>query len=169
MDYGSIFFKDKAPLGFGEDWDQDWEKVPFPVVTYTLFLTFVISVTFIAFNVLVGLTVDDIRNILNNADTRTRIMKNDFLCRIEQTPPWIQTKKKRPLDTTISKKTQFGAMIWNEIEKRHLEYTKKGKLEDEMNRMQSEMNEMKSKNNELKEMLVNTNTMIADIKRSLRD
>ena len=111
MDYGSIFFKDKPPLGFGEDWDQDWENLPFPVVTYTLFLTFVISVTFIAFNVLVGLTVDDIRNILTLGNTKTLMMKNDFMiCQIPNTG--LMSEKRIHLDGTITKKTQFGMVIW---------------------------------------------------------
>ena len=157
MDYGSIFFKDKAPLGFGEDWDQDWEKVPFPVVTYTLFLTFVISVTFIAFNVLVGLTVDDIRKILNNAETRNLMMKNDFMIwqmgQVEQIP-WIKTRQKDPLNNIITKRTQFGMLIWKEIEKRQVECMKEVKMGDELNKM-------KWRIKELKEMNINTNKLFA--------
>ena len=156
MDYGSIFFKDKPPLGFGDDWDQDWEKVPFPVVTYTLFLTFVISVTFIAFNVLVGLTVDDIRKILNNAETRNLMMKNDFMIwqmgQVEQIP-WIKTRQKDPLNNIITKRTQFGMLIWKEIEKRQVESRKKGKVEKELSEVQEKMKE-------LKVMLVDTNKFI---------
>ena len=158
MDYGSIFYKDKPPLGFGDDWDQDWEKVPFPAVTCTFFLTFVISMTFIVFNVLVGLTVDDIRNILNIADTRTLMMKNDFMiCQMGQAEqvPWMKNKKnKNPLNNTISKRTPFEAMIWKEIEKRQMESRSKGKMEEEMNKMQSKINE-------LKEMNSNTNKLVA--------
>ena len=156
MDYGSIFFKDKPPLGFGDDWDQDWEKVPFPVVTYTLFLTFVISVTFIAFNVLVGLTVDDIRKILNNAETRNLMMKNDFMIwqmgQVEQIL-WIKTRQKDPLNNIITKRTQFGMLIWKEIEKRQVESRKKGKVEKELSEVQEKMKE-------LKVMLVDTNKFI---------
>merc|ERR1711971_401260 len=70
IEYGEIFFKDNPPTGFGPDWDQDWEKVPFPFMTYSMFVIFFFSVSIVALNVLVGLTVDDIRNFLDNADLR---------------------------------------------------------------------------------------------------
>ena len=44
-----------------------------------MFLAFVICVTFVAFNVLVGLTVDDIRNFLANADLRKLSMRLEFI------------------------------------------------------------------------------------------
>ena len=58
--------------------------MPFPVVTYTMFLAFVICVTFVAFNVLVGLTVDDIRKFLGNADLRKLSMRLEFIRQMEQ-------------------------------------------------------------------------------------
>ena len=84
IEYGEIFFKDKPPEGFGLLWDQDWFKVPFPFVTYTMFIAFVIAVTFLAFNVLVGLTVDDIRKFLGNADLRKLSMRLEFIRQMEQ-------------------------------------------------------------------------------------
>ena len=157
IEYGDIFFKDRPPIGFGDDWDQDWEKVPFPAVTYTMFLAFVICVTFVAFNVLVGLTVDDIRNFLANADLRKLSMRLEFIRQMEQVP-WIAkglcTKKgKKDLDTTISKENYFGAMIWKEIEKRQVESRKKGKMEKDLSKVQEEMKELKS-------MIVDTNKFI---------
>ena len=44
-------------------------------MTYSMFIAFVIAVTFLAFNVLVGLTVDDIRKFLGNADLRKLSMR----------------------------------------------------------------------------------------------
>ena len=164
IEYGSIFFKDKAPLNFGEEeWDQGWEKVPFPVVTYTMFIGFVIAGTFLAFNVLVGLTVDDIRKFLDNADLRKVSMRLEFIRQMEQVEQihWIMTKKKDPLNNTISKKTSFEAMIWKEIEKREMKSRKKGKMEEEMNKMQSKIKE-------LKEMNIHTNKLVAEIKSSLQ-
>ena len=40
----------------------------FPFITYTTFLVFFFLVSIVALNVLVGLTVDDIWNFLENAD-----------------------------------------------------------------------------------------------------
>ena len=155
IEYGSIFFKDKPPLGFGDGWDQDWEKVPFPVVTYTMFIAFVIAGTFLAFNVLVGLTVDDIRKFLDNADLRKVSMRLEFIRQMEQVEQiqWIKTKKKDPMNNIISKKTSFEAMIWKEIEKRQVESRKKGKVEKELSEVQEKMKE-------LKVMLVDTNKFI---------
>ena len=84
IEYGEIFFKDKPPLNFGDQWDQDWFKVPFPFITYSMFIAFVIAVTFLAFNVLVGLTVDDIRKFLGNADLRKLSMRLEFIRQMEQ-------------------------------------------------------------------------------------
>ena len=155
IEYGEIFFKDRPPIGFGDEWDQDWEKVPFPVVTYSMFLAFVICVTFVAFNVLVGLTVDDIRNFLANADLRKLSMRLEFIRQMEQVQqiPWIIAKEKKPLDTSISKETSFGSEIWKEIEKRQVERRKKGKVERELSEMQEKMKELKM-------MLVDTNKLI---------
>ena len=163
IEYGSIFFKDKPPLDFGDKWDQDWEKVPFPVVTYTMFIAFVIAGTFLAFNVLVGLTVDDIRKFLDNADLRKVSMRLEFIRQMEQVDQiqWIKTKKKDPLNNIIAKKTSFEDMIWKEIEKREMKSRKKGKIEEEMNKMQSKIKE-------LKEMNINTNKLVAEIKSSLQ-
>ena len=158
IEYGDIFFKDQAPLGWGPNWDQNWEKVPFPVVTYTMFLAFVISVTFVAFNVLVGLTVDDIRKFQGNADLRKLSMRLEFIRQVEQVGSW--KPKDEALDNKITKETKFGATIWKKIERRQLEETKKGKMEEEMSVMQAQIKE-------LKEMQIDTNNAIADIKSIL--
>ena len=158
IEYGDIFFKDQPPLGWGPNWDQNWEKVPFPVVTYTMFLAFVISVTFVAFNVLVGLTVDDIRKFQGNADLRKLSMRLEFIRQVEQVGSW--KPKDEALDNKITKETKFGATIWKKIERRQLEETKKGKMEEEMNVMQAQIKE-------LKEMQIDTNNAIADIKSIL--
>ena len=113
IEYGDIFFKDQPSLGWGPNWDQNWEKVPFPVVTYTMFLAFVISVTFVAFNVLVGLTVDDIRKFQGNADLRKLSMRLKFIRQVEQVGSW--KPKDEALDNQITKETKFGATIWKKI------------------------------------------------------
>ena len=153
IEYGDIFFKDRPPIGFGDDWDQDWEKVPFPAVTYTMFLAFVICVTFVAFNVLVGLTVDDIRNFLQNADLRKISMRLEFIRQMEQVQKISCITTKKDLDTKISKENCFGAMIWKQIEKRQVESRKKGKVEKDLSEMQEKMKELKA-------MLVDTNKFI---------
>ena len=75
IDYSEIFFKDNPPLQWGDKWDQGHEMVPFPVITYGMFLIFLVFVSIVAINVLVGLTVDDIRNFLENADLRKLTMR----------------------------------------------------------------------------------------------
>ena len=131
--------------------------MPFPVVTYTMFLAFVICVTFVAFNVLVGLTVDDIRKFLGNADLRKLSMRLEFIRQMEQVHknPWISywRNKEEGLDDTVTKETTFGAQIWKEIQKRQVENKKKGKMDKEISKMQKEMKK-------LKVMLVETNKLI---------
>ena len=165
IEYGSIFFKDKPPLGFGDGpdgWDQDWEQVPFPFVTYTMFIAFVIAVTFLAFNVLVGLTVDDIRNFLGNADLRKLCMRLEFIRQMEQVGILGCWGKRVLVDKTITKKTSFEVMIWKDIEKRKIKSRKKGKIEDELSKMQSKIKE-------LKEMNTNTNKLVAEVRMSMAE
>ena len=175
IEYGDIFFKDRPPIGFGKDWDQDWEKVPFPVVTYSMFIAFVIVVTFLAFNVLVGLTVDDIRKFLEDADLRNVRMRLEFICQMEQHKQirWIKTKilgmKRDPLNNTIAKTTSFQAMIWKEIEKRKMKSRAKGKMEDELNKTQLKIKELKKMNTATNNLVAEMNLSIAEIKSSIAE
>ena len=141
--------------------------MPFPVVTYTMFLAFVICVTFVAFNVLVGLTVDDIRKFLGNADLRKLSMRLEFIRQMEQVQKnkWIShwRNKGEGLDDTVNtKKTNFGAQIWKEIQKRQVENKKKGKMEKEISKMQKEMKKMK-------EMLSDTNKLVKSALQKLEN
>ena len=62
FDYGDIFF---GPDG----------KVAFPFVTYAMFLFFFFLLSIITLNLLVGLTVDDIKNFLDEADLKNLKLK----------------------------------------------------------------------------------------------
>ena len=61
FDYSTIFF--------------DSGKVPFPSVTYTLFLVFFFLISIVTLNLLVGLTVDDIKASLDEAENKNLTMK----------------------------------------------------------------------------------------------
>ena len=50
-------------------------KVPFPFVTYSMFVFFFFLLSIIALNLLVGLTVDDIKNFLDEADLKNLKLK----------------------------------------------------------------------------------------------
>merc|ERR1719500_2290469 len=133
IDYSEIFFKDNPPLGWADKWDQDWESVPFPVITYGMFLVFLFLVSIVAINVLVGLTVDDIRNFLENADLRKLTMRLKFILMMER----LTMKKghnKEKLDDQIKKgKLEASTTsdliskvrIWEKLD----DQIKKGKLE----------------------------------------
>ena len=113
MDYVSIFFKDNPPLGWGNDWDQDWEKVPFPFITYGMFLVFFFFVSIVALNVLVGLTVDDIRNFLENADLRKLTMRLKFILQMEQLT--MKNGENKELDMYIYKKDKLEASATSDL------------------------------------------------------
>merc|ERR1712223_2231453 len=152
------------PLDFGDKWDQDWFKVPFPFITYSMFIAFVIAVTFLAFNVLVGLTVDDIRKFLGNADLRKLSMRLEFIRQMEQVEQisWIMTKEKGALNRTITKRTAFEARIWKEVENRKIRSRKIGRIEEELSKTQAKIKD-------LKEIITNTNTVVAEIKSSIAE
>ena len=151
MDYVSIFFKDNPPLGWGNDWDQDWEKVPFPFITYGMFLVFFFLVSIVALNVLVGLTVDDIRNFLENADLVKLTMRLKFSLRRQ----WLLGKWEDKEDL-ITKQLNLEASatsdlvaryqtatsdliskvrIWEKIEKKQEEIRRKSEAEQEKRNM----------------------------------
>ena len=141
-----------------------------------MFLAFVIAVTFLAFNVLVGLTVDDIRNFLGNADLRKLSMRLEFIRQMEQVKhsklylSWFAERTDSSLQhfSTITKNTPYEAKIFKEIEKRQMEIRKEGKMEVELKKLQAKMEHQQSKIKELKEMHVHTNNLMADIKASLQ-
>ena len=143
IEYGEIFFKDNPPKGFGPDWDQDWEKVPFPFMTYSMFVIFFFSVSIVALNVLVGLTVDDIRNFLDNADLRKLTMRLKFILQMERHS--AQKRQKKPLNKCIKKSPHFEmpatsdliskARIWEKIAKKQEDSRKRGEAEEERRSM----------------------------------
>ena len=80
FDYGEIFFKEKPPVGFSGDWDKGHEHVPFPFITYTLFIAFFFLSAIVALNVLVGLIVDATsRNFIEMADLRIMSMRLHYI------------------------------------------------------------------------------------------
>ena len=143
IEYGDIFFKDNPPEGFGPLWDQDWEKVPFPFMTYSMFVIFFFSVSIVALNVLVGLTVDDIRNFLDNADLRKLTMRLKFILQMERHS--AQKRQKKPLNKCIKKSPNFEmpatsdliskARIWEKIAKKQEDSRKRGEAEEERRSM----------------------------------
>ena len=92
FDYTDIFFKDLPPQGFGEDWDTGHQSVPFPGLTYIIFVYFFLGLSLVALNVLVGLTVDDIWNFLENAVLHKLKMILKYILQIEHTS--VHKKKK---------------------------------------------------------------------------
>ena len=68
LEYPDIFFSDQG-------------KVPFPTVTYTIFVVFFLLVSIVTLNLLVGLTVDDIKASLDEAEIKNLTMKvSNILC-----------------------------------------------------------------------------------------
>merc|ERR1712150_391960 len=119
----------------GKNWDQGHERVAFPVVTYAMFL-----VSIVAINVLVGLTVDDIRNFLENADLRKLTMRLKFILEKEQLARKSgenkklddRIKKERNLEASVTSDLISTTRIWEKIEKKQEEIQKRGEAEEEM-------------------------------------
>ena len=85
FDYGEIFFKEIPPEGFSERWDLGHEHVPFPFVTYLLFLVFFFMGAIVALNVLVGLIVEATsRNFVEKADLRMMSMRLHYILSAER-------------------------------------------------------------------------------------
>ena len=143
IDYSEIFFKDNPPLGWAENWDQDWESVPFPFITYSLFLVFFFFVSIVGLNVLVGLTVDDIRNFLNNADLRKLTMRLKFILVMERVA--LKNKEIRILTSEKIQKQGFHLRIWEKVEKKLEDSMKKGETEEERRNLTDMINDQTNK------------------------
>ena len=152
IDYGEIFFMDNPPEGFGEGWDKGHEMVTFPVITYAMFLVFLFLVSIVAINVLVGLTVDDIRNFLENADLRKLTMRLKFILMMER----LNMKKghneklddkitKGKLEASTTSDLISTVRIWEKVEKKIEESRKKGEQERERRSMKDLINDQTEK------------------------
>ena len=120
-----------------------------------MFLAFVICVTFVAFNVLVGLTVDDIRNFLENADLRKLTMRLKFILAMERLA--MKNRKNEPLSSDkIDRQSNLleasatsdlisKARIWEKIEKKQEESRKRGETEQERRSMKDLINDQTMK------------------------
>ena len=64
---------------------EDGPPVPFKAVTYLLFVVFFVLVSVITLNLLVGLTVDDIKTFLDEADLKNLQLKLKYVLGIEKT------------------------------------------------------------------------------------
>ena len=168
IEYGDIFFKEKPPKGWGDDWDKGHETVPFPFLTYSLFVVFFFMLAIVALNVLVGLTVDDIRNFLEDADLRKLSMRLKFVLEMER--HYIHKMKTQVIDPKITRKSHFElpytndliskAKIWEKIEKKQEERRKKAELEEERRNIKDLID---SQTKTLSDMKTSPDTMYSDI------
>ena len=153
IDYSEIFFMANPPEGFGEGWDQGHEKVTFPVITYAMFLVFLFLVSIVAINVLVGLTVDDIRNFLENADLRKLTMRLRFILMMErltmkkgQNKEKLDNKiRKAKLEASTTSDLISKVRIWEKVEKKIEESRKKGEQELERRSIKDLINDQTAK------------------------
>ena len=125
----------------------------FPVITYAMFLVFLFLVSIVAINVLVGLTVDNIRNFLENADLRKLTMRLKFILMMERLT-MKKKQKKEKLDDQIKKgKLEASTTsdliskvrIWEKVEKKIEESRKRGEQERERKSMKDLINDQTEK------------------------
>ena len=107
-----------------------------------MFLVFLFLVLIVANNVLVGLTltVDDIRNFLENADLCKLTMSLNFILEMERLARNNgenkelddRIKKERNLEASVTSNLISTTRIWEKIEKKQEEIRKRGEVEEEM-------------------------------------
>ena len=117
-----------------------------------MFVAFVIVVTFLAFNVLVGLTVDDIRKFRRDACLRKIKRRLEYIRRQRKFGSFFFKKSNREFNQ-ITRNTNFGKKIFNEIEKRLMKIRESRKMKDESKNMQAVLEHQQSEIKELKEVL----------------
>ena len=116
-----------------------------------MFVAFVIVVTFLPFNVLVGLTVDDIRKFRRDADLRKIKRRLEYIRRQRKFGSFFFKSNKE--FNQITRNTNFGKKIFNEIEKRLMKIRESRKMKDESKNMQAVLEHQQSEIKELKEVL----------------
>ena len=78
-------------------------RLDYPISSYILFLTFIIFVSIILANLLVGLAVDDIKGVQESAVLKRLILKIDLLLFFEETFPFsIYSLRKRSALSTVT-------------------------------------------------------------------
>ena len=142
IEFGEMFFKDRPPLGWGQDWDQGPEHVPFPVVTYTIFIAFFGLVCLVALNVFVGLAVDETRKFVETAQIRKLTMRMRFVLELEHhwSFPWFfpKNEKKSYLKDFIKKGTSFEKGLTEDLPPTTFEnriFERKVKIEESKKKM----------------------------------
>ncbi|XP_043192938.1 transient receptor potential cation channel subfamily A member 1 homolog isoform X2 [Amphibalanus amphitrite] len=102
FDYSNIFFDDS-------------QTVPFPEVTYTLFVAFLILMSIIIMNLLVGLAVDDIKAVQEQASLKRLAMTVQLVLDVESILPDFILRKLTVRTMTIypnQRKKNFIAKLW---------------------------------------------------------
>ena len=94
------------------------EVLPFPAPTYAMFIFFFALVSILSLNVLVGLTVEDIRRYLENADLMALSMKLEYTLNIQR---WKKKELavgriiKKPFVISSNSDLLSVATIWGKI------------------------------------------------------
>ena len=94
------------------------EVLPFPAPTYAMFIFFFALVSILSLNVLVGLTVEDIRRYLENADLMALSMKLEYTLNIQR---WKKKELaagriiKKPVVMSSNTDLLSAATIWEKI------------------------------------------------------
>lgn len=83
IEFGDIFYKDYPPKGWDQEWDQSYQPIPFPAMTYAIFLTFFVIVCLISLNVFVGLAVGETRKLIERAQIQRVELKLKYVLYLE--------------------------------------------------------------------------------------
>ena len=144
LDYTDIFFQGHPPEGFKEQWDPGHEKVPFPGPTYGMFIVFFLLLSLVALNVLVGLTVDDIRNFLENADLNKLTMKIKYTLEMEKNYIEKRPNKQKKRKPFVTKRSQYKVSLQNDLISMERIWEKVERKQDESRRRAEVGQEQKS-------------------------
>ena len=131
IEYGEIFFKELPPKDFSGGLSQGLRTVSFPAVTYAMFVIFFFMVAIVALNVLVGLTVDDIRNFLENADLWKLSMRLRYILETERHYMQKRKGKEQTIDSVITKQSHFNPFSNDLISKGKIWEIKQGEGDDQ--------------------------------------
>nr|XP_039252448.1 transient receptor potential cation channel subfamily A member 1 homolog [Styela clava] len=84
IEYESIFTAEHTSSEYSD-------QVYYEVVSYIVFVAFLIIMSIIVMNMLVGLAVDDIKEVIKEAEMESRVLYVDLLLKTEKMLPWKST------------------------------------------------------------------------------
>ncbi len=136
FEFESIFYSEADP-----------DNLAYPGITFAFFIGFLIIMSIIIVNLLVGLAVDDIKAVQDQAELKRLAMTVEQVLDVERMLPKFLFKKSTIKDVRFKEGSQERQELGDfqkEVTKKSFENEKSNKLEDRVNDIAEEISEIRN-------------------------